>query len=773
MSAPAVKPALPTAGAQAPKVGSGAPPATTNNPPPSAAGGPKIIPTTGSPNRPIAPPSANHATVGSMPLSLVQEHKTGSGLMQQPPQIPRTPEKTKEHPMTTAMGVKPTSNGVEGSPNRPTPTSQLPVDTKKLEEGAVATAVMNHSAEIATVAATPPQPQGLQTGQATQHNPVVSGTQPSPMKPQSAPVSAAATNHSTLLSVTNKLEGTAVEVKTSVATSAAQSAEPPPPTVPPAPTTVPPAPASIQQQPQLQQQQPPTPQQQHQPQLPPPPQPQPLPQQQTPPALPQQQTQQQQQQQPPQQQQQPQQAPPPPAAAAAPAVLAQTTAPQQQQQQPQQQPVPPASLPPQQQQQAPVLAPQQEPAPVKPTLSLADKPRTDAVKPEFKVATPPRNSKRKREVKPSAEVAKTPASEQDDRKSKRVRTQTQPYQSPLPEIYITKFKTLMKSPDDKLIVFYKNEFLAVRNQEGSFYICQAMQNIYKSSPRIRIRWLSQEKKDNKPSDVYIPDFYDATDFDCILTNLELKRLDKNKYQLPEEERERTQSILKRALDVEKGVSEKPPVTEEHPDGLDLSLFRDESQLKKRRSLKRTARRKGKENASGTEDDYEGLTGDDESEEEVKKKKPKPNKRLEKPKVSVKEKVKTKEKPVEKRAERSSERGRDRGLASKRRSETIVATTTTTAAAAAVKNAAVKQTVAKQAVARQAVAKAADKKPKVVAKTTKKPEAVAESSIPTRSAKTRSVKVASPPKSSPVTRTKDRERRGATPAKGRKKPGKKA
>jgi hypothetical protein len=43
-------------------------------------------------------------------------------------------------------------------------------------------------------------------------------------------------------------------------------------------------------------------------------------------------------------------------------------------------------------------------------------------------------------------------------------------------------------------------------------------------------------------------------------------MDKNKYQLPEEERERTQSILKRALDVEKGVSENPPVTEEHPDG---------------------------------------------------------------------------------------------------------------------------------------------------------------------------------------------------------------
>lgn len=61
-----------------------------------------------------------------------------------------------------------------------------------------------------------------------------------------------------------------------------------------------------------------------------------------------------------------------------------------------------------------------------------------------------------------------------------------------------------------------------------------------------------------------------SDFDCILTNLELKKLDKNRFQLPEEERERTQSILKRALDVEKGVSESSPVTEEHPDGCKYS-----------------------------------------------------------------------------------------------------------------------------------------------------------------------------------------------------------
>jgi hypothetical protein len=68
-----------------------------------------------------------------------------------------------------------------------------------------------------------------------------------------------------------------------------------------------------------------------------------------------------------------------------------------------------------------------------------------------------------------------------------------------------------------------------------------------------------------------PYFLYFSDFDCILTNLELKKLDKNRYQLPEEERERTQSILKRAIDVEKGVSESAPVTEEHPDGCKCSI----------------------------------------------------------------------------------------------------------------------------------------------------------------------------------------------------------
>ncbi|XP_050421526.1 transcriptional regulator ATRX homolog [Adelges cooleyi] len=175
-------------------------------------------------------------------------------------------------------------------------------------------------------------------------------------------------------------------------------------------------------------------------------------------------------------------------------------------------------------------------------------------------------------------------------KSKRTRLPTQPFQLSLPpEIQLmtkiaTKSASSSKINNEKLTVFYKNEFLAVRNEEGGFYLCQAMQNIHRASRRIRIRWLAQI-----PNDEFKPDFYDHTEFDCILTNITLKKVQKEQWKLPEKEKLRIENILKRSIDVEKG-SEKPSVTEEHPDGLDVSLYKDEAQLtKKKKSI--TVKRK--------------------------------------------------------------------------------------------------------------------------------------------------------------------------------------
>lgn len=40
---------------------------------------------------------------------------------------------------------------------------------------------------------------------------------------------------------------------------------------------------------------------------------------------------------------------------------------------------------------------------------------------------------------------------------------------------------------------------------GSFFVCRTAQNVYKSSKRFKIQWMS-----DKEPDIYIPDFYDQT-----------------------------------------------------------------------------------------------------------------------------------------------------------------------------------------------------------------------------------------------------------------------
>jgi hypothetical protein len=138
------------------------------------------------------------------------------------------------------------------------------------------------------------------------------------------------------------------------------------------------------------------------------------------------------------------------------------------------------------------------------------------------------------------------------------------------------------------------------------------------------------------------------DFDCILTSLNLEKLEKNKYRLPKEELNRIKSILDRALAVEKGTtysiimslynlniwclgSARPEVNESHPDGLDLSLFKDQAQLKKKRQKEKvekqkstSPKRKSKPSASSSSEsseDESGSSSEESSSEEEEDEKP--------------------------------------------------------------------------------------------------------------------------------------------------------
>lgn len=130
--------------------------------------------------------------------------------------------------------------------------------------------------------------------------------------------------------------------------------------------------------------------------------------------------------------------------------------------------------------------------------------------------------------------------------------------------------------EEKVTIFFKGEFLALRNENGSFFVCQAAQNVYKSSRRFKIRWLS--RMDSKDDDLYTPDFYDFTDFECVLTNLRMEKRDKNIFRLPKSETVRTENILRRALNLENGIHDPDPDQVEQ-DG-DVSQLSDETPPKK-------------------------------------------------------------------------------------------------------------------------------------------------------------------------------------------------
>ncbi|CAH2047570.1 unnamed protein product, partial [Iphiclides podalirius] len=244
--------------------------------------------------------------------------------------------------------------------------------------------------------------------------------------------------------------------------------------------------------------------------------------------------------------------------------------------------------------------------PVKPEVKLAPKSTM-----KLATVTPPMRKRRQLSPTKSSDGI-TPAKKSLDADStvdtriKRNRTKVQLYQSPTPEIAMaTKLSasagrsTPTKPNDDKLIVFYKNEYLAVRNAEGGFYVCQAVQNVYRSTRKIKIRWLSQDKAD--PSgETYVPDFYDVTDMECVLTTLSLSRAPGGggAQLLKATEEARAKSILDRALKAEQsGDANNLELTEEHPDG-------HESQLEKKgrkRSGKSSPRTKSDQEQTAEEE----------------------------------------------------------------------------------------------------------------------------------------------------------------------------
>ncbi len=106
--------------------------------------------------------------------------------------------------------------------------------------------------------------------------------------------------------------------------------------------------------------------------------------------------------------------------------------------------------------------------------------------------------------------------------------------------------TTTKEKIEQMIIYNRGDFLAIRNEFNEFFLCRARQNIYKNGNRIKISWYND---DINPGE-YIPDFDDDIDFETILTNVRINRIDSKRIELPEAEHQRVQNILQRAIGVE-------------------------------------------------------------------------------------------------------------------------------------------------------------------------------------------------------------------------------
>ena len=84
-----------------------------------------------------------------------------------------------------------------------------------------------------------------------------------------------------------------------------------------------------------------------------------------------------------------------------------------------------------------------------------------------------------------------------------------------------KVKEPTKESTASTAVFFKGEHLAVRNAEGSFYLCQASQHIHRHSKKIKIQWLGLAPEDNASKDMYLPEYYDTTGLYLITYGIEI------------------------------------------------------------------------------------------------------------------------------------------------------------------------------------------------------------------------------------------------------------
>lgn len=71
------------------------------------------------------------------------------------------------------------------------------------------------------------------------------------------------------------------------------------------------------------------------------------------------------------------------------------------------------------------------------------------------------------------------------------RSSTVPSQSPVEQHHDVSSPEIVQRTDDQQdVIFYeKNDYLAIRNEQNTYYLCQLMENVRSNRPMIRVKWL--------------------------------------------------------------------------------------------------------------------------------------------------------------------------------------------------------------------------------------------------------------------------------------------
>ncbi|XP_076464084.1 poly [ADP-ribose] polymerase tankyrase-like isoform X2 [Babylonia areolata] len=128
---------------------------------------------------------------------------------------------------------------------------------------------------------------------------------------------------------------------------------------------------------------------------------------------------------------------------------------------------------------------------------------------------------------------------------KRQRNPVKLFQSPAEqEKPVMKPSKAGPSKEEVQLLYKKGSFLALRGDDGSFFLCRLNQNVCSGKSRkFKLSWLSL----SEPPNIYKLDYMDKADMDSILTNIQMDRVSRDVYELPEKERERIDKVLNKTL----------------------------------------------------------------------------------------------------------------------------------------------------------------------------------------------------------------------------------